>query len=210
MKIKNIIFDIGNVILEFKYEDVINKFISDENEKKFIFDNIINSPEWLGYGLIDTGYITQEEAIKMVQDRTNHCNDELIEKFWKNYNDYAKINKEAIKILEDLKQNDYNIYLLSNINQYTVDFINKTSNLFNIVDGYVLSYQIHQIKPYKSIYKTLIAKYEIIPEECLFIDDNQKNIDTGNEVGFNSIKVKQDDIEDLKNILKKEGLYNEI
>lgn len=39
-----------------------------------------------------------------------------------------------------------------------------------------------------------------------------KNIifDIGNEVGFNSIKVKQDDIEDLKNILKKESLYNEI
>lgn len=45
MKIKNIIFDIGNVILEFKYEEVIENFTSNDNEKEFILDNIIHSPE---------------------------------------------------------------------------------------------------------------------------------------------------------------------
>lgn len=202
MKIKNIIFDIGNVILEFKYNEVIEKFVSTEEEKKFILNNIINSPEWLGYGLIDTGFITQEEAIKIVQDRTNHSNDKLIENFWMNYNNYAKINKEVLAIIKNLKEEGYSIYLLSNINQYTVDFINKTSDLFMNVDGYVLSYQVHQIKPYISIYKTLINKYNLNPEESVFIDDNQKNIHMGNCVGFKSIKVNPDDIDDLKKSLK--------
>lgn len=203
MKIKNIIFDIGNVILKFKYIDIIDKFVKNEDEKQFIINNVINSPEWLKYSIIDTGYITQKEAIQIVKDRTNHINDELIELFWSTYNDYAKVNEEAINIIKNLKLRGYNIYLLSNINQYTVDFINKTSDLFGIVDGYILSYQVHQIKPYQSIYKNLINKYNLKPSECIFIDDNQKNIDTGNLVGFKSIKVNPDDINDLKNLISK-------
>ena len=76
--IKNIIFDIGNVILNFNVDDVLQKFTSDRNEQKFILDNIINSPEWLGNALIDTGYITRENAIEIVKDRTNHVYDNLI------------------------------------------------------------------------------------------------------------------------------------
>ena len=55
--IKNIIFDIGNVILNFNINEVLQKFTSNEVEQEFILKNIINSPEWLGNALIDTGYI---------------------------------------------------------------------------------------------------------------------------------------------------------
>lgn len=79
--IKNIVFDIGNVILKFDINDVLNRYTNDKEEQKFILDNIINSPEWLKYGLIDTGYISRKNAIAIVQDRTNHKKDQLIENF---------------------------------------------------------------------------------------------------------------------------------
>ena len=79
--IKNIIFDIGNVILNFDIKRVLNEYTGNEEDRQFILDNIINSPEWLGYALIDTGYVTKEEAISMVQDRTNHMKDELVYHF---------------------------------------------------------------------------------------------------------------------------------
>lgn len=90
--IKNIIFDIGNVILNFNIKEVLQKFTSNKIEQKFILKNIINSPEWLGNALIDTGYISREDAIEIVKNRTNHCNDKLIVDFWKNYNDFAQVN----------------------------------------------------------------------------------------------------------------------
>ena len=64
--IKNIIFDIGNVILNFNIKEVLQKFTSNKIEQKFILKNIINSPEWLGNALIDTGYISREDAIEQV------------------------------------------------------------------------------------------------------------------------------------------------
>lgn len=199
--IKNIVFDIGNVILNFDYMKVISQYTDSIEEKKFILDNIINSPEWLEYSLIDTGFITKEEAIQIVQDRTNHINDNIVRNFWNNYNNYAFVDKRVLNLIERLKNKGYKVYLLSNMNEYTFNKV-KASNLFNIVDGYVLSYLVHQVKPYISIYKTLINKYNLRVSECLFIDDNEKNIDTANSLGMIGRLVKPDNYEDIEYILK--------
>lgn len=198
--IKNIIFDIGNVILNFDYLKVIANYTDNIKEQRFILDNIINSPEWLGYSLIDTGFITKEEAIQIVQDRTNHVNDNLIRDFWNSYNNYAFVDKKVLDLIKQLKKKDYKIYLLSNINEYTFNKV-KDSNLFNIVDGYVLSYKVHQVKPYVSIYKTLINKYNLKVSECLFIDDNENNINTANMLGMSATLVKADNYEDILRVL---------
>ena len=194
--IKNIIFDIGNVILQFDIKEVIPNFTKKESEKQFIINNIINSPEWLQYSLIDTGFISREQAIEIVEDRTNHINDELIEKFWYRYNDYSFINDNVIDIIKELKEKDYKIYLLSNINSHTYNHI-KDNKLFNLVDGYVFSYIEHQVKPYVGIYNTLLERYKLIPQECLFIDDNIKNIKTANELGIQGKKVIPDNFESV-------------
>lgn len=198
--IKNIIFDVGNVILNFDYLKVIANYTDNIKEQRFILDNIINSPEWLGYSLIDTGFITKEEAIQIVQDRTNHVNDILIQDFWNSYNNYAFVDKNVLDLIKKLKSKDYKIFLLSNINEYTFNKV-KDSNLFNIVDGYVLSYKVHQVKPYVSIYKTLINKYNLKVSECLFIDDNENNINTANMLGMSAELVKANNYEDILRVL---------
>lgn len=203
--IKNIIFDIGNVILNFNVDDVLQKFTSDRNEQKFILDNIINSPEWLGNALIDTGYITRENAIEIVKDRTNHVYDNLITDFWYNYNNFAKVDENVLNLIKKLKNNNYKIYLLSNINPYTYEFVEK-SGLFELVDGYVLSYQEHKVKPFVSIYTTLLERYNLIPSESVFIDDNQNNITTGNSLGIISKKVEPDNYDSIVNIINELNL----
>ena len=199
--IKNIIFDIGHVILNFNISKVLSFFTNNSEEQKFILNNIINSPEWIQYGLIDTGYIVREDAIKIVQDRTNHINDDLIYRFWTHYSDYASVNKDVLNLIKKLKNNGYNIYLLSNIDSHIYEFI-KPSGLFDIVDGYVLSYIEHMIKPFESIYNTLLNRYNLNSNECLFIDDKEDNIKTGNRLGILGMRLKPDDYESIVNLLK--------
>lgn len=199
--IKNIIFDIGNVILNFQLKKVLPKFIDNKEEQKFILDNIINSPEWLRNSLIDTGYVTKEEAIEIVKDRTNHTNDDLIINFWNHYNEYALVNENVLNLIKRLKNNNYNIYLLSNINPYTHEFV-KRSGLFDIVDGYVLSYIEHQIKPYESIYKTLINRYNLNPKESLFVDDKEENLKTANKLGILGRNVEPDNYNSIIDLLE--------
>lgn len=201
--IKNIIFDIGNVILNFEYKKVVAEYTKDIKEQKFIIDNIINSPEWLGFSLIDTGFITQDEAIQIVQDRTNHTNDRIIQDFWNNYISYAFIDKRVLEVIDKLRNNGYKVYLLSNISERTVNAI-KDSNLFNKVDGYVLSYMEHQVKPHIAIYKTLLKRYNLKEDECLFVDDNKNNIKTANELGIIGRQSIPDDYDSVIKILKEE------
>ncbi len=203
--IKNVIFDIGNVILNFNVEEVLKKFTDSQEEQKFIMENIIKSPEWLEYALIDTGYISREEAIDIVSDRTNHSNDELIKNFWYNYNNYAFVNTEILDLIKELKNKGYSVYLLSNINSYTTENVAR-SGLFELVDGYILSYQVHQVKPYEGIYKILLEKYNLTANECLFIDDNQKNIVTGNKLGILSKKVEPDNVASVIETIKELNL----
>lgn len=127
---------------------MLNRYTSDKEEQEFILDNIINSPEWLKYGLIDTGYIS---------------------------------------------------------NPYTHEFVSKSS-LLKMVDGYVFSYQEHMIKPYVGIYNTLINRYSLLPAETLFIDDNQKNIDTGNKLGIISKKVEPDNCQNVIDLVNEMNL----
>lgn len=194
--IKNIIFDIGNVILNFNLLNVLPAFTDDKDEQNFILDNIINSPEWLGNALIDTGYIKKEDAIEIVKDRTNHINDKLVSDFWNTYNNYALVDENVIDLIKKLKNNNYKIYLLSNINPYTHDFV-KVSGLFDLVDGYVLSYMEHKIKPYDSIYKTLISRYNLNPNESLFVDDKEENVKTANRLGMLGKNVKPDNYDSI-------------
>lgn len=126
----------------------------------------------------------------------------MVENFWKNYNDYATIDDNVLNLIKKLKEKSYSIYLLSNINEYTYNFVKK-SGLFDIVDGYVLSYQEHQIKPYVSIYNTLLNRYKLIPSECIVIDDNIKNIKTENDLGMIAKKVEPDNYESVRNIIDK-------
>ena len=200
---KNIIFDIGNVILNFDYERVLNEYTKNKEKQEFIRKNIYNSKEWLGNSILDLGYITKDEAIRNVQERTNHTNDKLIFDFWKNCNKYSYIDKNILKIINILKEKGYKIYLLSNMNKDMHNHIKK-SKLFEIVDGYVLSYKEHQIKPNEDIYITLIKRYNINPEESIFIDDNKRNIETANKLKFKGIKVEPDNynsiIKELKDI----------
>ena len=85
--IKNIIFDIGHVIAYIDYKEAANNLIDNEEDRKFILDNVLNSPEWVKNGLIDTGYINLDEFISIIGDRYNNTKDEIIRYFM--YNHYA-------------------------------------------------------------------------------------------------------------------------
>ena len=142
--IKNIIFDIGGVILKWDLDEMLDYFANNEEEKIFIRDNIFYTQEWAIGGEIDIGYITQYDFVKRIQKKTNHINDKLVENFILGYYKLLKIKEEVIKLIKDLKERGYSVYILSNINDYIVEKANLNSFL-DIVDGYILSYQVHEI-----------------------------------------------------------------
>ena len=165
---KNIIFDFGNVLMTFNAKEIAKKFTSSEEEQDFIVNNVVNSPEWGGFGLIDTGYLSREEIIDIINDRSNNKYKDLVIDFMNNFDKYRHIQQEVIEIIKDLKKQGYKVYLLSNTNEYSYEKVIK--DIEYLFDGVALSYQIHMIKPYEGIYKYLIDKYSI--EESIRLTEN--------------------------------------
>lgn len=204
---KNIIFDFGSVIIRFDEDKIISKFTNNPEEIDYIKKEIIYSPEWVGNGLMDTGFITHENAINLINDRTNNKYKELVINFLTNYQKYMTFNEEVINIIKSLKEKGYKIYMLSNTNDLAYNnFINKIENLF---DGLVLSYKIHMIKPYNGIYEYLLNKYNLNPEESLFIDDRFDNIETANKYGIKGRNIIPNSADDIKQVLKEYGVLND-
>lgn len=197
---KNIIFDFGNVLMTFNAREIVSKFTSNREEQDFLVDNVVNSPEWGGLGLIDTGYLSREEIINLINDRSNNKYKDLVIDFMNNFHKYRHVQQEVVEIIKGLKKQGYKIYLLSNTNEHSYEEVIK--DIEYLFDGEALSYQLHMIKPYEGIYKYLIDKYNINPEETLFIDDREDNMKTANSLGINGRAVNPDDVEDIKLVLK--------
>ena len=173
--IKNIVFDFGNVIGRFDYKEAISKITDDKDATEFLIDNVINSPFWTGLSIMDTGLVTYDEVIMLINDRNNNKYADLVEKLVNNYYNSISISDEMVNIVKSIKEKGYNIYLLSNTTREVVHIF-KDHKIFTYFSGFVLSYKINKVKPYDGIYNYLFDKYNLNPEECLFIDDKDVNI----------------------------------
>lgn len=204
---RNIVFDISNVILMVDWNDILPKICKNKEEMLFIEKNVLSAPEW--GGTIDFGYVSKESAIAMVQERTNHENDELIERFWNGYNDYCYVDFDVFLMMKALKECGYKLYILSNTNEHTIAQVEKFNHcgqgVFDIIDGAVLSNREKHLKPYNDIYRVLLDRYNLNSDETLFIDDKIKNCVGAEKNGIHTLWVKENNYrniyEQLTNLL---------
>jgi putative hydrolase of the HAD superfamily len=198
--IKNIIFDFGNIICKCNIDEITEKYTNNPEEIKFIKEQVVNSEEWVGGGLIDLGEITLSEAASSINKKTNYIYKDLVNRFLSELPNNLKYNGDILNLVKELKNKGYKVYVLSNTANET--FANFKDDLEALFDGLVLSYKIHEIKPNKPIYEYLLRTYNLNPNECLFLDDREDNIMTANELGIHGRKVNEDDLEDIINVLK--------
>ena len=202
--IKNIIFDFGNIIVKFNEYKLVSEFTDNEEVKRFLIDNVINSDEWVGKGMIDLGILSLEEAANRINEKTNNIHKDEVTNFLLGFSNKLIINDNILEIIENLRNKGYKTYVLSNTNKVTFDlFRDKLEPFF---DGLVLSYEINMIKPFEKIYEHLLETYHLNPNECIFLDDREENIITANRLGINGRVIKKDDTDDIIKALKEYNL----
>ncbi len=178
--IKNIVFDLGNVILKGTPSIVLDRFNLDKELYNDIEKNFFSN-----WNNLDLGLISLEEFFN--QCKFKHRISENIKHKLIRYYEYRPMNNDVLALIHRLKINNYKIYLLSNNNKETVNHLRKLP-FYKDIEGEVFSCDYHITKPNKDIYKILLDKYNLLANECLFIDDNQNNIDTASDLGFKVIK----------------------
>lgn len=197
--IKNIIFDLGNVLIRFKPEEFINKNIKKEYREKF-FNVIFKGQEWAD---LDRGVLEYSDAVKIFSEKIPECSSE-IKKLFDNYIlDVLEPIEKNIEIMKSLK-GKYKLFVLSNFHYPAFDYIFKNWEFFKYFDGKVVSGHCKLLKPEKKIYELLCLTYSLKPNECVFIDDTKANIEAAEEFGINGIHLT--DINILEEKLKENNL----
>lgn len=185
--IKNIIFDLGNVLLNWKPAEYLEKQNYSKLKKELILNDIFKSNEWLQ---LDNGDITTAEAIANIDLKSSLKRDE-IDHIFKKRLDILYPLTENIKLLPLLKKKGFQLYYLSNFPLDLFEEVQRIHDFFNYFDGGIISAKVKLSKPDIQIYKTLLDKYKILSKESLFIDDLLVNVLGARKLGIVSIHLEE-------------------
>lgn len=182
---KNIIFDVGMVLIDFHWRSTMKKLGIPDEAIDTLDHNMINHPMWNHFDLDD---IPEEELIEHFKKLSPECSD-YIYLFMDNIYDVVDMFPDADKWLKGLKDRGYNIYLLSNYPRRLFALHTPRFHFLPYIDGKVVSYEYHVTKPDAAIYEHLCSKYNLVPEESIFLDDRQANLDAAAKLGFHTLLV---------------------
>ena len=180
--INTVIFDIGNVLTDFRWKDFIDGFPYSEEVKERVGKAAMDSPAWNDFDLGLPEEVVLSEFIK---------NDPGVEReireVFRDIGGTLKMFANSIPWLEELKDQGYRRLILSNLSAKTVRECAGELAFLDHVDGGILSYRVGMIKPDRGIYEILMRRYDLKPDECVFLDDRKDNIDTAQSLGIRGI-----------------------
>jgi putative hydrolase of the HAD superfamily len=188
--IRNIAFDLGGVVIALSYEQAVKRFeeigLSDARKHldAFCQQGI--------FGDLEKGVITPEEfrteISRLVGRELSH--DEC-RYAWHGY--VEAVPQRNLQMLLRLRQLGYKVCLLSNTNPYMMqwamsnEFDGNGHSIEYYFDHLYLSYQCKQMKPSPEIFRVMLEGQQATPEETLFIDDGQKNIEAAKALGIHTL-----------------------
>lgn len=180
--IKNIIFDIGNVLAHFRWKDYIGERFSPKIQNRMELATV-HGPYW---DEVDRGAIPIAEVVKLCAALEPELAKEIAA-FFANREELVEEYPYAADLVRGLKRNGYKVYLLSNYAGDVFEYAKQHFTFIPLVDGGVISYEIHKVKPEPEIYETLLEKYQLNPDECVFLDDLERNLIGARKHGIHTV-----------------------
>ena len=182
--INTIIFDMGNVLVDFRWEAVFREMgLTGERFDRMAAATVLD-PVWNEF---DRGIWTDEMMREAFVERAPELEDEINEFFYERFPQILRKFDYTDEWIETLKGKGYRTYILSNFSEKALREAASELDYIDRVDGAVISFKVNMIKPDPGIYEHLMEKYGIVPEEAVFIDDNADNIEAARKLGLNTI-----------------------
>jgi len=191
--IKNVVFDLGGVLLEYEPKRFLMSFGFKPEImaalKKAVFEHDI----WLE---LDRGTYTFAEAVEIIAGLNPGLDKEIRALFNEKRDLLFGEMHESVAFMRRLKNEGYDIYFLSNFSREGFSFVEGKYGFLQEAKGRIISSAVGHIKPEPEIYLTLLNTYDLKPDETVFIDDMEKNVEAARELGIRAIRFT--DANDLK------------
>ena len=189
--IKNLLFDLGGVIMDIRRLNCVASFerLGMKDADSFLGEYSQKGP----FLQLEEGLINETQFRDAVREYIDgEVTDEQIDKAFCDF--LVGIPAYRLEQLRQLKK-QYGIYMLSNTNpimwysRIAEEFRQEGMEREDYFDGIVTSFEARSIKPDAKIFHTVVEKLGIKPEETLFLDDSQKNLDAASALGFHTLLV---------------------
>ncbi|MBR5579091.1 MAG: HAD family phosphatase [Lachnospiraceae bacterium] len=195
-KIKNIIFDMGNVLLKFDPWISLNYYCKNEEEKQIIFKELFKGPEWI---MGDEGKLTNGQRYEYVKNRVPEELHRTLKLVVENWDMCMKEVAGAKEFVHEMKEKGYRCYVLSNACNRFYHYFPASYDL-GLFEKIIVSSDLKMIKPNKEIYRHLLSACSLEAEECLFLDDVEENVEAAKAEGIRGI-VFQNNYGEIKKML---------
>jgi putative hydrolase of the HAD superfamily len=195
--ITTLFFDIGNVLVGFDHRLIwnrlatVSKLPSEEIQQRIQSSGLMDSHE--------LGKLSPLEFFHETRDRGQLESSVSFEAFRLMWADIFWEQKPIIQLAQTLQQH-YTVALLSNVGEIHWNWLVERFPIFSQVDNMILSFQVGSMKPAREIYQEAIRQSGLLPEQCGYIDDNQKNVEAGREFGIQAVHYQSP--EQLKSSLR--------
>lgn len=180
--LKTMFFDVGNVLVFYDFRIMVRKLavclgtLEGDIAQIFLYNGLGTAYE--------CGEISSTEVRKRLRARaTRHPSDEELHTAM---TDIFEINTEIFPLIEELKQKNVRLVVLSNIGEAHYQFLRDRHNIFSHFDDLVLSFRVGAMKPHSDIYRHALSVADCEPEHCFFVDDLGKNVKAAREHGIPS------------------------
>ncbi len=200
--IKAYIFDFGNVLSRFCPEELTAPYVSDIEKRKYLAGVVFSRKIW---EKLDDGTYSDEDAKREICKSLPEDKQETAKRIYDGWIDNMTPVPGMTELVSEIAdRGEKRLYLLSNI---STGFASKYENtpwikrLFDLFDGLVFSGTLGIVKPSREIFEYLLEKYDLSPDQCVFIDDSEHNILGAEAVGINAYRF-DGDAEGLRKYLK--------
>lgn len=197
--IKNVIFDVGKVLVEYDPDSYMERLGFDSKTRQAVNQAMFQNPLWEES---DRGKLSTEELLEKFIFNDKEYKEEIT-KAYQTVGNTIELFSYSVAWIKELKQRGYRVYILSNYAEITYEQTKEKMEFLPYVDGAVFSFQCKWIKPEKEIYEELCRKYSIEPRESVFLDDRLDNIEQARNLGFFGIQFEsyQQAVKELERIL---------
>lgn len=178
--IRNIIFDVGMVLVDFCWEKVLKNLGFEGELFERVADATVRSGMWYEY---DRSLCSDEEILSGLIANAPELESE-IRLFWEHMAGTIEQYPYAEAWVKSFKEKGYHCYILSNYARRTYELTRQELPFEKQMDGALFSYQVQKVKPEPDIYQILLERYRLKPEECVFIDDNPNNVAAAEKLGI--------------------------
>ena len=200
--VKNIVFDMGGVLIDFNFKRTMNEYFPKEYHD-ILKQKVFGGELWRE---LDKGTLKSEDVIPVILPQIPEETRLLISQMVNDFYPYMPPFENMFDFVKRLKDAGYKVYLLSNA---TPRFFDRYLDIpaITLMDGMFISCVYKLLKPQKEIYEAFCEKFNLVPEECFFIDDMPENIEGAKAYGMKGFVFKAPDTCELEKALNNEGVY---